>query len=160
MSSPRHRVARLLRRLTVGVRTKGRPAPPAGADQPLRLDAFKPVDPDAHLPRDAEAARERVIALVSQMQPRGTDEGTGHALDKMIDDWADRWLAEIEPERLNALTVVDALVGQVTPDELRLRMSCEAAGRRFERARRDHDLAYRLLGGEAIAAVQPRREEV
>ncbi len=133
-----------------------RPTDPAAG--PLRIDAPKPLDPDPRHERDAAAARERVVRLVAELAPRGTDEGTATALDNMINYWADGWLADIETERLNAHTVVDALVGEVMPKQERLRMGCEGALDRLRLARENHELARALLAGEAAPTDRPARE--
>lgn len=126
--------------------TPRRPTDPTTG--PLRIDAPKPLDPDPQHERDASAARERVSRLVAELAPRGTDEGTGAALDNMINYWADGWLADIETERLNALTVVDALVGEVMPRQERLRVACEGALDQLRLAQENHELARTLLAGE------------
>ncbi|MFG3557841.1 hypothetical protein ACGGAQ_26015 [Micromonospora sp. NPDC047557] len=136
-----------------------RPSTPRGHTRngqetgPMRIDAPKPVDPDPQYERDAHLSREQVSRLVAEMAPRGTDEGTGHVLDNMINYWADGWLADIETERLNALTVVDALVGQVAPKEHRRRLTCDAAMEQLRLAQENHDLIRDLL------APAPRTEE-
>ncbi|MGX4652624.1 hypothetical protein ACWCHM_02915 [Micromonospora sp. SCSIO 07396] len=134
-----------------------RPADPTTG--PLRIDAPKPLDPDAQHERDASAARERVVRLVSELTPRGTDEGTAAALDNMINYWADGWLADIETERLNAHTVVDALVGEVMPRQERLRMASEGALDRLRQARENHELARALLAGGAAPTDRPAKED-
>ncbi|WP_431926420.1 hypothetical protein [Micromonospora wenchangensis] len=133
-----------------------RPTDPTAG--PLHIDAPKPLDPDPRHERDAAAARERVVRLVAELAPRGTDEGTATALDNMINYWADGWLADIETERLNAHTVVDALVGEVMPKQERLRMGCEGALDRLRLARENHELARALLAGEAAPADRHPRE--
>lgn len=150
----------LLNRTARAVRTMlsrgGRTAPTRRPDDrstgPLRLDAPKPLDPDPHHDRDAEAFRRQIVRLVAEMAPRGTDEGTGEALDNMINEWADGWLADIETERLNALTVVDALVGEATPRQERLRAARESSLAQLRLAEENHRLVRALLAGGIVPA--------
>ncbi|MEV6695354.1 hypothetical protein AB0M35_28190 [Micromonospora sp. NPDC051196] len=145
----------LLKRTARAVRTmlsRGRATTPArrpdgGMTGPLRVDAPKPLDPDPHHQRDAQAVHRQIVQLVAEMAPRGTDEGTGTALDNMINYWADGWLADIETERLNALTVVDALVGETTPRQERLRAARESALDRLQLAKENHELVRALMAG-------------
>lgn len=111
----------------------------------IDVDTVKPLDPDLNFAADAEAARKWVTRLATEMGPRGTDEGTKHALDNMINTWADQWLAEIETDRLNALTTVDGLVGQTSAKEQQLRITRDSAVARLREAEENHSLLRRSL---------------
>ncbi len=100
-------------------------------------------------PHDADEARKRVRELVEALQPDGIDEGTGAALDPLIQSWAAGWLAGIDAEHSDHTAAIDVQIGLAKEQVARARSTHDHDLYRLELARRDHAEARRMLGDES-----------
>lgn len=99
-------------------------------------------------PHDADQARQRVRQLVEALQPDGVDEGTGAALDPLIQSWTAGWLAGIDSEHTDHTAEIDVQFGAAKEQLARARSIHDNDLYRLELARRDHAEARRMLGDE------------
>lgn len=99
-------------------------------------------------PHDADEARQRVRQLVEALQPDGVDEGTGAALDPLIQSWTAGWLAGIDAEHTHHTAGIDVQIGSAKELLARARSAHEHDLYRLELALRDHAEARRMLGDE------------
>jgi len=110
-------------------------------------------------PHDADRARQRVRELVEALQPDGLDEGTGAALDPLIQSWTAGWLAGIDSEHTDHTGVIDVQVGSAKEQVARARSAHDHDLYRLELARRDHAEARRMLGDESGPVRMPAGPE-
>ncbi len=114
-----------------------------------------PVSYSMTPPHDADGARRRVRQLVEALQPDGVDEGTGAALDPLIQSWTAGWLAGIDSEHTDHTAAIDLQVGAAKEQVARARSSHEHDVYLLELARRDHAEARRMLGDDVGPAPAP-----
>ncbi len=124
---------------------KPRQAGPRRAQTPVSSPIVSyPMTP----PHDADQARQQVRELVESLQPDGVDEGTGAALDPLIQSWIAGWLAGIDSEHTDHTGAIDVQVGSAKEQVARARSAHDHDLYRLELARRDHAEARRMLGDE------------
>jgi len=99
-------------------------------------------------PHDADKARQQVRELVEALQPAGIDEGTGAALDPLIQSWTAGWLAGIDSEHTEHTAAIDVQFGAAKEQLARAQSIHDNDLYRLELARRDHAEARRMLGDE------------
>jgi len=119
--------------------------------KPRQVDARReqtPVSYPMAPPHDAETARQRVRQLVEALRPDGIDEGTGAALDPLIQSWTAGWLAGIDAEHTDHTAAIDLRIGSAKEQVARAQSTHEHDLYRLELARRDHTEARRLLGDD------------
>lgn len=113
-----------------------------GDQKPRTVDAVTPERPH---PVDLDAAKAALDALVAGLAPNGLDEGTQHAADNLINSWVDAWLAELQVQRVDAHSVLDALIRDVAPRELETRLRRDAAADELLRAEHGREQGERAL---------------
>lgn len=99
-------------------------------------------------PHDADQARQQVRQLVEALRPDGVDEGTGAALDPLIQSWTAGWLAGIDAEHTEHTAAIDVQIGSAKEQLARAKSAHDHDLYRLELARRDHSEARRLLGDD------------
>lgn len=117
------------------------------------VDAVTPARPDPAPPADLDAAKATLDGFVAGLAANGLDEGTGHAADNLINSWVDAWLADLEVQRADTHSVLDALIRDVGPNEVAARRRRDGVADDLERAERGRDLGERALD---TAVRQPR----
>jgi predicted negative regulator of RcsB-dependent stress response len=96
---------------------------PRNSDKISRsVDAVTPERPASAPPADLDRAKTELDAYVVKLAAGGLDEGTQHAADNLINAWVDAWLAELQVRRVDAHSVLDALIRDVAPQELATRL--------------------------------------
>jgi hypothetical protein len=111
-------------------------------------------------PHDADQARQRVRELVEALRPDGVDEGTGAALDPLIQSWTAGWLAGIDAEHTDHTGMIDVQIGSAKEQLARAQSAHDHDLYRLELARRDHTEARRMLGDDSGSVrVQPAGPE-
>lgn len=86
------------------------------------VDAVTPERATPAPPADLDRAKAALDAFVVGLAAGGLDEGTRHAADNLINSWVDAWLAELQVRRVDAHSVLDALIRDVAPQELATRL--------------------------------------
>ena len=99
-------------------------------------------------PHDADQARQQVRQLVEALKPDGLDEGTGAALDPLIQSWTAGWLAGIDAEHTEHTAAIDVQIGAAKEQLARAQSAHDQDLYRLELARRDHTEARRMLGDD------------
>jgi len=113
------------------------------------LDLYRPLpyamQPTVHL----GAARQRVRQLVEDLLPGALDEGTGGALDRLIESWAAAEIETLKAEHADHSAVVDRLVGLANEQVFRAQATADRDRQLLELAQRDLVAARVRLGADA-----------
>jgi hypothetical protein len=115
-------------------------------DEPARsVDAVTPARPEPAPAADLDAAKAALDQFVAGLAAGGLDEGTQHAADNLINSWVDGWLADLEVQRADAHSVLEALIRDVVPDEVANRLRRDGVADDLRRAEDGRDLGLRAL---------------
>lgn len=96
------------------------------------------------------AVMQRVRQLVEGLEG-AIDEGTGAALDRLIETWVAAWLASVDTEYVDACSVIDDHYGQASQVLVETQAALEHQTDKLARLSRIRDDAYaRLAGTEAL----------
>lgn len=99
---------------------------------------------------EREAVMQRVRQLVEGLEG-AIDEGTGAALDRLIETWVAAWLASVDTAYVDACSVVDEHYGQASQVLVETEAVFEHETDKLARLRRTRDDAYaRLAGTETL----------
>jgi predicted negative regulator of RcsB-dependent stress response len=118
----------------------------AHSDETSRsIDAVTPERPAPAPPVDLDRAKAELDAYVVKLAAGGLDEGTQHAADNLINAWVDAWLAELQVRRVDAHSVLDALIRDVAPQELAARLRRDGVADDLRHAEHGREQGRRML---------------
>ena len=114
-------------------------------ETPRSIDAVTPERPVPAPPADLDGAKAALDAFVAGLATGGLDEGTQHAADNLINSWVDAWLAELQVRRVDAHSVLDALIRDVAPLELAARLRRDGVADDLRHAEHGREQGRRML---------------
>ncbi len=95
---------------------------------------------------ERDAVMQRVRQLVERLEG-AIDEGTGAALDRLIETWVAAWVASVDTTYLDACSVVGDQYGQASQVLVEAEAVLEHETAKLARLRRIRDDAYARLAG-------------
>jgi hypothetical protein len=96
-----------------------------GLDSPVFAADSSPGAPS--LDAERRAARRKLNEYLKNLLPSAVDEGSGGALDGLIDAWAEQWLVKVDQDHLTEQARLEHRLGLSTQAEAEERRLLEAA---------------------------------
>lgn len=115
------------------------------------IDRWRSVGQDMPPAPERGAVLQRVRQIVEGLEG-AIDEGTGTALDRLIETWVAAWLASVDTTYLDACSVVDVHHGQASQWLVETEATLEHETSKLGRLRRVRDDAHARLAGTTTEA--------